>query len=84
MCKILDFNQVVLKTIVGVLAMSFKKFIDDAWMKHEKKTTEVVASYKQGIQLLQSEEDVLALGRLVAHIATDHNFSFANLRKRKR
>lgn len=56
--------------------MSFKNFIDDAWTKHEKQTTEVVSSYTQGIELLQSEEDVLGLARLVSHIATDHNFNF--------
>lgn len=56
--------------------MGFKKFIDDAWMKHEKQTTEVVSGYTQGIELLQSEEDVLGLARLASHVATDHNFNF--------
>lgn len=56
--------------------MSFQKFIDDAWMKHEKQTTEVVSSYPQGLELVQSEEDLLGLARLVYHVATEHNFNF--------
>lgn len=56
--------------------MNFKTYIDTAWMKHDKSTTEVVSSYPEGIELSKTEDDVLAIARLVSHVATEHNFSF--------
>lgn len=56
--------------------MTFKEYIEKSWAEHEKQTDQVVLSYEQGISLIQSEDELLGLSRLVSHIASDHNFKF--------
>lgn len=56
--------------------MDFQNFIDESWKKHDGQTSEMVKQYEIGLQIAKSEFDLLAIARLVTHVATEHDFKF--------
>ncbi len=56
--------------------MKFQQYIDASWAQHDKNADELLKNYDQGFNLVETEAEVLALARLIHHVATEHNFKF--------
>ncbi len=56
--------------------MEFQSFIDTAWSLHDKHTSEMVKHYEGGLKLAKNETELLALSRLITHVAVEHDFKF--------
>lgn len=52
--------------------MDFQSFLDQAWADHASKTSEVVQRFSEGIKLIGSSDDLVALGHLITHVMGEH------------
>lgn len=52
--------------------MNFNDFLNKAWNDHAKKPSEVAAQLNQGIQLLETSDQILQLAHLTTHVFGEH------------
>jgi hypothetical protein len=52
--------------------MNFKEYIADAWASHAEDPRKVAYEFKQNFQLMESEEDVTSITRLIVHVCGEH------------
>ncbi|MBC7537796.1 MAG: hypothetical protein H7281_03185 [Bacteriovorax sp.] len=52
--------------------MNFKEYLADAWSTHATNPRKVADEFKQNFNLMESEEDVTAITRLIVHVCGEH------------
>lgn len=52
--------------------MMFKEYLENAWAAHATNPEKVAEEFKQNFSLMSSEEDVMAMSRLIVHVCGNH------------
>ncbi|MDD4972857.1 MAG: hypothetical protein PHY93_00820 [Bacteriovorax sp.] len=52
--------------------MNFKEYLADAWSIHATNPRKVADEFKQNFNLMESEDDVTAITRLIVHVCGEH------------
>ena len=52
--------------------MNFKEYISEAWSSHRTNPKKVADEFKQNFNLMETEEDVMSMTRLIVHVCGDH------------
>jgi hypothetical protein len=52
--------------------MNFKEYLSNAWMTHETDARKLLDEVKDNFKLMESEDDVMAMARLIVHLAGQH------------
>lgn len=52
--------------------MKFKEYLSNAWMTHEMESKKILDEAKENFKLMETEDDVMSMARLIAHISGEH------------
>lgn len=52
--------------------MNFKEYLNNAWATHATNPRKVADEFKQNFNLMESEDDVMAITRLIVHVCGEH------------
>jgi mannitol-specific phosphotransferase system IIBC component len=52
--------------------MNFKEYLSDAWATHPTNSKKLADEFKQYFNLMESEDDVMAMTRLIVHVCGEH------------
>ena len=52
--------------------MTFKEYLSDAWSIHATEPKKIADEFKQHFNLMESEDDVMAITRLIVHVCGEH------------
>ncbi|MFA6238317.1 MAG: hypothetical protein WC635_13370 [Bacteriovorax sp.] len=52
--------------------MSFREYLNEAWSTHATDPKKVAEEFKQHFNLMESDDDVMAMARIIVHVCGEH------------